>query len=303
MLTSLSLRNFKCFESVEIPLGRITVLIGPNGSGKSSFLQALALLRQSLGKEQLEYRGQIVDLSSFQEIVFERDLSRSITISFGASTTLRFGPLNYIYSVKADEAVIEMDYSWDYWGETRDSHWTKGGQTDETHTMWGGQVKLRLMSEVGRSVMVRSIGDLSRGITGEDVRGIYGIPHRDIRSWRYTPTSRGFMRGSYDLSEGVIEEIRGDLDRDQLGVFLASTLAYDEDVREQISEWLGAITAVAIDSRTIPGRRTLVRSRKPGARYSYPIANEGFGSNQLTHMLFQLARTPRGGLYLLNLAR
>ncbi len=43
MLTKLTIRNFKRFESAEIELGNPVVLIGPNNSGKTTALQALAL--------------------------------------------------------------------------------------------------------------------------------------------------------------------------------------------------------------------------------------------------------------------
>ncbi len=43
MLTKLTIRNFKLFESVELELADRVVLIGPNNSGKTSALQALAL--------------------------------------------------------------------------------------------------------------------------------------------------------------------------------------------------------------------------------------------------------------------
>ncbi len=43
MLTDLTVRNFKCFESVEIELGNPVVFFGPNNSGKTSAMQALAL--------------------------------------------------------------------------------------------------------------------------------------------------------------------------------------------------------------------------------------------------------------------
>ncbi len=43
MLTKLTIRNFKRFEDVEIPLSSPVVLVGPNNSGKTSALQALAL--------------------------------------------------------------------------------------------------------------------------------------------------------------------------------------------------------------------------------------------------------------------
>ena len=43
MLTKLTIRNFKQFDEVEIPLANPVVFIGPNNSGKTSALQALAL--------------------------------------------------------------------------------------------------------------------------------------------------------------------------------------------------------------------------------------------------------------------
>ncbi len=43
MLTEVTVRNFKRFESVEVELGNPVVFIGPNNSGKTSAMQALAL--------------------------------------------------------------------------------------------------------------------------------------------------------------------------------------------------------------------------------------------------------------------
>lgn len=43
MLTHLTIRNFKRFESLDIELGSPVVFIGPNNSGKTSAMQALAL--------------------------------------------------------------------------------------------------------------------------------------------------------------------------------------------------------------------------------------------------------------------
>jgi ABC-type lipoprotein export system ATPase subunit len=43
MLTKLTIRNFKRFDSAEIELGKAVVFIGPNNSGKTTALQALAL--------------------------------------------------------------------------------------------------------------------------------------------------------------------------------------------------------------------------------------------------------------------
>lgn len=46
-LSSIGLRNFKCFRAADVELAPLTVLAGLNSSGKSSLIQPLLLLRQS----------------------------------------------------------------------------------------------------------------------------------------------------------------------------------------------------------------------------------------------------------------
>ena len=57
MLTNMTIRNFKSFEEVEIPLGTSVVFIGPNNSGKTAALQALALWDGGLRRWQERYQG------------------------------------------------------------------------------------------------------------------------------------------------------------------------------------------------------------------------------------------------------
>lgn len=44
----LKIQNFKCFQDIDIPLGRLTVLAGANGNGKSTSVQALLYLRHTI---------------------------------------------------------------------------------------------------------------------------------------------------------------------------------------------------------------------------------------------------------------
>ncbi|MDE0313073.1 MAG: AAA family ATPase [Caldilineaceae bacterium] len=57
MLTNMTIRNFKRFEEVDIPLGTSVVFIGPNNSGKTAALQALALWDGGLRRWQERYQG------------------------------------------------------------------------------------------------------------------------------------------------------------------------------------------------------------------------------------------------------
>ncbi len=74
MITEVRLRNFKCFEELDLPLAPLTLLSGENGAGKSSVLQALLLLRQSavhgaLKDNGLVLNGELVRLGSFGTIL------------------------------------------------------------------------------------------------------------------------------------------------------------------------------------------------------------------------------------------
>ena len=91
MITNITLENFKCFRHVSINPKLLTVLIGPNGTGKSSALQALLLLKQSVGTDELVIQGESINLSEPDDIIpnfRSRDLvSRlEIHVSSGSGT-------------------------------------------------------------------------------------------------------------------------------------------------------------------------------------------------------------------------
>lgn len=69
MITNIVLDNFKCFRKLEVNPRLITVFIGPNGTGKSSVLQALALLKQSVGQDRLVLQGRLVNLGDMSQIL------------------------------------------------------------------------------------------------------------------------------------------------------------------------------------------------------------------------------------------
>ena len=73
MLNELSLKDFKCFTDVKLPMAALTVLSGYNGAGKSSALQPLLLLAQTsrMGRW---------DLSALLEMPLNGDLVRLGTV-------------------------------------------------------------------------------------------------------------------------------------------------------------------------------------------------------------------------------
>lgn len=73
-LRDLRLTNFKGFRSLELVLGRVTVLTGTNSSGKSTAMQAIALIEQSRGQDPpgLVLNGPLVELGDFQDVLYDR---------------------------------------------------------------------------------------------------------------------------------------------------------------------------------------------------------------------------------------
>lgn len=76
MLTNIKLKNFKCFEQLDLDCRPLNLLCGLNGTGKSSVLQALLVLRQSfetgrLLEGELVLGGERIDLGQGKDVLFE----------------------------------------------------------------------------------------------------------------------------------------------------------------------------------------------------------------------------------------
>ena len=50
MIKNISLKNFKCFENINVECRELNLFTGINGMGKSTLIQALLLLRQTYEK-------------------------------------------------------------------------------------------------------------------------------------------------------------------------------------------------------------------------------------------------------------
>ena len=110
-LTTVELKNFKCFRDQRIELGMLTVLSGLNGVGKSSVVHALLLLHQSVSsghaQRRLRLSGELVDLGTSADVLFDladEDVL-AIVLEFGG---IRRSAYVYGYSHKGDRSALEM---------------------------------------------------------------------------------------------------------------------------------------------------------------------------------------------------
>lgn len=91
MIKEISIKNFKCFENLVIPMKNVNVLAGINGMGKSTIIQSLLLLRQSFQKELvmkgLYLNGKYVSLGNGQDVLYEKADNETIEIAYKGEDT------------------------------------------------------------------------------------------------------------------------------------------------------------------------------------------------------------------------
>lgn len=89
MINNLKLKNFKCFEELDIDLKNVTIFTGINGMGKSTVIQSLLLLEQSRLRESdskgLYLNGKYVELGNAQDVVYDKAQTEEIEISYTTS--------------------------------------------------------------------------------------------------------------------------------------------------------------------------------------------------------------------------
>lgn len=83
MIKKININNFKCYESNNFEISKITLLTGANSSGKSSLMYSILSTVQS-GEFPFQFspNGKYVKMGDFEEIVYKHDKSINIKIEF-----------------------------------------------------------------------------------------------------------------------------------------------------------------------------------------------------------------------------
>lgn len=84
MIEKIEIKNFKCFDKLELVLHNLNVFSGLNGMGKSTVIQSMLLLKQSQQQNYLPdsvcLNGEYVNLGMAQDILYEYSDDESIRI-------------------------------------------------------------------------------------------------------------------------------------------------------------------------------------------------------------------------------
>lgn len=103
MISRIKIRNFKCFEDINVPMEKLTLITGTNASGKSSFLQSLVLLHQTASENEWS----------------KRLIINGETLSLGTALDV----INQVSGRKSFETTLEIhgeSFSWEFSGERED---------------------------------------------------------------------------------------------------------------------------------------------------------------------------------------
>ncbi|USZ68318.1 DUF3696 domain-containing protein [Halorussus salilacus] len=84
-LQSFEIENYKSIKtSGKVKLPGITLVLGPNSSGKTNIIESLLLLKQTFENNELDLvlNGNNIKTGEFKNIVFEKDVNRSLVYRF-----------------------------------------------------------------------------------------------------------------------------------------------------------------------------------------------------------------------------
>ena len=311
MITNITLENFKCFRQVSINPKRLTVLIGPNGTGKSSILQALLLLKQSVGEEILQFQGRQINFPDRLEpsippnFLSERSISKIIV---GGDSGGEDSDVSYLYGTtfsqhgnvianfgklrsELEKAAVEV----------------KIDESDATATaimdIGDASITLTRSRKVGEITSQNRLsspgagGTLTRDTLIKAI-GMLSIVSSDLTGIKSVPSVRGLVRPSYELGLDFLPDVTLSEGLSAQEEQTATKLAYSRAIEGKLSKLMEQVTGTGLQASPVPPRHVEVGSLSPSGPVN--IVAEGFGANALVLLLLQLVTADKGATILIE---
>ena len=295
MITNITLKNFKCFRRVSIDPKVITVLIGPNGTGKSGVLQALLLLKQSRTTvNPLQLSGRLIRFPREAFILHGLSRSDNVRLSLSGYSSIDseevHGPLEFKVDLQySGQVQLNVDRGTTKW-ETSGKQFEISFDRKQRHPQ---AITPRGLIEYEVSSGLNSFSVMS-GMGGENPslpiwRQISGAPAAMLDNVKIVPAARGLTRDVYELGPESIFDISGVSGLGTQEDDTATTLAYSRQEVEKVSLLMKQVTGVGFRVETVPPQSAKPVSETPAGEFSLLV--EGFGTNALVQLLFEVVRT------------
>ena len=305
VITNITLENFKCFRHVSVHPKLITVFIGPNGTGKSGVLQALLLLKQSRNDvDPLALTGELIRFAP-EAFMWRGPESGTdcVRLSLCGCSPIDSEEVQGSVQFKVDlqfsgQANLNDDRGSTKWitsGQEYEISFDRNRRNPEAATPRGS-----ISYEVLRPVNSFRV---TSGSGGENPslplwRQLSQTTAETLANLKIVPAARGLTRDLYMLGPEYSKDISGARGLGAQEDSTATTLAYSRSEVDKVSQLMKRITGVGFRVDTVPPQ-----SAKPVSETlvgDFSLLAEGFGTNALAHLLFELVRTALGATVLIE---
>jgi predicted ATPase len=131
-------------------------------------------------------------------------------------------------------------------------------------------------------------------LSSDAVNQLLSIFARTLKNIFLIPAIRGMDTEDYPLGDSDVSDFGEGASLDTRATRLTTTLAYQRELETILSEWFTRITGLKVRFPLVRKKRVTITggTHKP----QFIMVNEGFGSNQLTFALAQLAISPKDSI-------
>jgi predicted ATPase len=335
MITAITAKNFKAFESFKIHLKPITILVGPNNSGKSSIISVIRLLSQTAESFDISVplllNGAFGDFGTYKDIIYGNLRARKLELG------ITFEP-NFFGMVKRDYKTISIDLSFKYRVGRREiilnSISLKADDKEQLRTEYSIESEKQLIQKIGEIEIPTAL----KSRISKFMRIQNFIPQRvmvpylgesKLRKLLPADTDRIYRtlnRISYDINHefGLIDYVgamRLPPERTYLstgasrsrvganGQFASNILALDsakggkksKNILSNVKEWLiQAGIASDIKIEQISDRHYEIKIQHPKSKEYQNFADVGFGNSQVLPVLISGFNLKDGGTFIVE---
>jgi len=315
MLQKITLENFKIHEKTEIEFKPITIFIGPNNCGKSSILQSLTLLKQSKRFSQQspqnqylipyeksdEWKNQcIINIGKFKDIL--RKGKDSITIEVegkikshiakrytGSEDIVIHSTMKFVNNIlKYNYGIIKSEAHHVEWDTNKVIRNGKLTLPDYPKGNVATQVRADIYSPVfptGLQGAKQAEIDYD-GLMDYSEDFFQSIP-KFYDSFHLVYALRGMENDHINLDPNEYDHIEF-IDLKDRSNAIFSTVAYNDELENNLSKWFKQLFGVESRSRMKPQQKVGIEIQHKN-KVKSPIVNEGMGLNQLAYLLSPIA--------------